>query len=93
MSWKKFKQALRHEGPSYQGVLPKPLPSRGDDFERWLKYQRDLCFGHATTYNAVDGLLDEYRLHCDTGTPLSEHACDYACDCEGKEGPKWPAGE
>lgn len=52
------------------------LPRRGDQFETWLKAQRDACFGHASTWAAVDGLLDQYRLHADTGTPLGEHVCE-----------------
>lgn len=51
-------------------------PRRGDQFETWLKKQRDLCEGHAATWSAVDGLLDEYRLHADTGIPLNEHVCE-----------------
>ncbi|WP_439947220.1 hypothetical protein [Streptomyces sp. BBFR109] len=58
---------------------------RGDQFEAWLKAQRDACFGHASSWAAVDGLLDQYRLHADTGTPLGEHVCDGQvvgdCDC------------
>jgi hypothetical protein len=59
-------------------------PQRGDQFEAWLKTQRDLCVGHATSWGAVDGLLDQYRLHADTGTPLAEHVCEgkVAGDCE-----------
>ncbi|MFF8482366.1 hypothetical protein [Streptomyces antibioticus] len=51
-------------------------PQRGDQFEAWLKSQRDLCFGHAGPWGTVDGLLDQYRLHADTGTPLDEHVCE-----------------
>lgn len=59
-------------------------PRRGDAVETWLKAQRDLCFGHASTYNAVDGLLDQYRLHADTDTPLDQHVCERGTtdDCE-----------
>lgn len=58
------------------------LPRRGDDVEKWLKAKRD-TYAHrrfepsqAMIYDALDGLLDDYRLHCDTGTPLLEHACE-----------------
>lgn len=66
-------------------TIPTVPPRRGDAVETWLKAQRDACFGHATTYNAIDGLLDEYRLHADTGTPLDEHACENGNvdDCHG----------
>jgi hypothetical protein len=67
--------------------IPEPVvrPRRGDGFDQWLKAQRDLCLGHASTWAAVDGLLDQYRLHADTGTPLGEHVCEGRvtgdCDC------------
>ncbi|MFJ9671401.1 hypothetical protein ACIRP5_11505 [Streptomyces sp. NPDC101221] len=62
---------------------------RGDQFEAWLKTQRDACFGHASSWAAVDGLLDQYRLHADTGTPLGEHVCEGQTvgDCECLEQP------
>ncbi|NED75328.1 hypothetical protein G3I51_23995 [Streptomyces sp. SID9944] len=67
-------------------------PRRGDQFEAWLKAQRDACFGHASSWAAVDGLLDQYRLHADTGTPLGEHVCDgrLAGDCDCLEQPAEP---
>lgn len=27
-------------------------------------------------YYLIDQMLDEYRLHADTATPLDQHACD-----------------
>ncbi|WP_045563013.1 hypothetical protein [Streptomyces sp. FxanaA7] len=59
-------------------------PRRGDAFEQWLKAQRDLCLGHATSWGAVDGLLDQYRLHADMGVPLDGHVCEARVvgDCE-----------
>jgi hypothetical protein len=69
-------------------------PARGDQFEAWLKAQRDLCEGHASTWNVVDGLLDQYRLHADTGTPLDQHACDGPhCDCPPSAGGSGAADE
>ena len=64
-------------------------PRRGDAFEAWLKAQRDACFGHASSWAAVDGLLDQYRLHADTSTPLGEHVCEgqVVGDCECLEQP------
>ena len=60
-------------------------PRRGDQFESWLKAQRDLCFDYPSAWGSVDGLLDRYRLHADTGTPLGEHVCESRmvgdCDC------------
>lgn len=72
--------AVAHSGPGYQ---PTPLPARGDAVEAWLKAQRG-----ATTswddWHVLDNLLDRYRLHADTGTPLGEHICEgrVAGDCE-----------
>jgi hypothetical protein len=56
------------------------LPSRGDAFARWLKEQRDnqnrnVELGRQR-WAAIDGLLDTYRLHADTGTPLDQEACE-----------------
>ncbi|MEV8324567.1 hypothetical protein [Kitasatospora sp. NPDC056731] len=75
--------AITHTGPSYQ---PEPLPRRGDQFEQWLKARRDECARSSEQWQALDGLLDTYRLHADTGTPLDEHTCEsgtpddcYAC--------------
>jgi hypothetical protein len=45
---------------------------RGDDVEAWLKGWRDLLGGDP--WLAVNGLLDDYRLHADTGTPLDTEA-------------------
>ena len=80
--WHQFIQHLTHSGPAWQ---PPFRPQRGDAVEAWLKQQRDRCIGHASTYNAVDGLLDEYRLHADTGTPLDQHVCEggNVDDCHG----------
>jgi hypothetical protein len=52
-------------------------PRRGDQFEQWLKTQRDenRDTGHGV-WSTLDGLLDRYRLHADTGTPLGEHVCE-----------------
>jgi hypothetical protein len=61
-------------------------PRRDDAFAAWLKTQRDASANYPEAYQAADGLLDLYRLHADTGTPLSEHVCERAssledCDC------------
>lgn len=63
---------------------------RGDQFEAWLKAQRD---DHRDDdrgrWSAYDDLLDRYRLHADTGTPLGEHLCEGQAvgDCECLEQP------
>jgi hypothetical protein len=76
--------AARRIATALDGWTAPERPRRGDAFEQWLKAQRDLCFDYATTWSAVDGLLDQYRLHADTGTPLSEHVCEGQAvgDCE-----------
>jgi hypothetical protein len=44
-------------------------PERGDDVEAWIRRWRDMLDGDR--WIAVDSMLDDYRLHADTGTPLS----------------------
>ncbi|MFJ4932356.1 hypothetical protein ACIP8U_00595 [Streptomyces pseudovenezuelae] len=69
-------------------------PRRGDQFEAWLKAQRD-GFGwqganDRKLYDALDGLLDQYRLHADMGTSLDGHVCEARVvgDCECLETPQ-----
>lgn len=55
-------------------VIPHQ-PRRGSDVEQWLRRKRDeyeVAPGvrDAAEWNALDNLLDDYRLHADTGTPL-----------------------
>lgn len=53
------------------------LPRRGDAVEAWLKACRDdHSRDHDTQWDVIDQLLDTYRLHADTGTPLDEHVCE-----------------
>ncbi len=53
-------------------------PRRGDEVAEWLKRKRDEVpqpiYRGATSLVrvAIDELLDDYRLHADTGIPLSE---------------------
>jgi hypothetical protein len=53
------------------------FPHRGSDVEAWLIRQRDEWASpnlkiedHPSCWYALDGVLDDYRLHADTGTPL-----------------------
>jgi len=71
--------AVTHSGPGYD--LP-PQPRRGDHVAAWLKAQRDQ---HVDGYDspppewhALDRVLDDYRLHADTGTPLDQPLGDVA---------------
>jgi hypothetical protein len=48
-------------------------PRRDDDVARWLKRKRDEHVGRPSPdhlWHLLDGLLDDYRDHADTGTPL-----------------------
>jgi hypothetical protein len=64
-------------------------PHRDDEIVTWLKAKRDEWFvssqhnltptqAHArTAYTAIDDLLDDYRLHADTGKPLCEEVHEH----------------
>lgn len=62
------------------------LPSRDDDVAAWLKRERDRAreLSYDNTAAAIDNLLDDYRLHADTGTPLLKHACDGPNCCDNQ---------
>lgn len=47
-------------------------PMRGSDVEAWLKRHRDDIgpSEYGPLKDLVDWLLDDYREHADTGTPL-----------------------
>lgn len=56
-------------------------PRRGDEVEAWIKRARDSYWrgeGYADVdaWNALDNLLDDYRLHADTGTSLDTEASE-----------------
>lgn len=80
--WRRFAAALTHTGPSYQ---LEPLPRRGDQFEQWLKAHRDRRQERDGVWWYLDEMLDDYRLHADTGTPLDQHCCENGNvdDCAG----------
>lgn len=61
------------------------IPSRGDEFAAWLRARRDEQSVHTHAYNTLDRLLDDYRLHADTRTPLHVHVCEGGNpdDCHG----------
>jgi uncharacterized protein YuzE len=61
-------------------------PDRGSDVAAYLKAYRDQFDPTASelaraNWDVLDDVLDDYRLHADTGTPLSEHACDGPACC------------
>lgn len=51
-------------------------PQRGDDVEAWIRRFRDRIDPTRVSWGVVDDLLDDYRLHADTGTPLTEDASE-----------------
>lgn len=60
--------AFSGAGASRPEAPARHQPRRGDDVEAWLKRWRGMLGG--SRWLAVDAMLDEYRLHADTGTPL-----------------------
>ena len=46
------------------------MPKRGDEVETWIKNFRGKFSKVSDEWHAIDWLLDDYRLHADTGTPL-----------------------
>lgn len=68
-------QFFRTANAPLTGRIPHRA-QRGDDVEAWLKRWRDEFLHPADEFNravwgALDDLLDDYRLHADTGMPLS----------------------
>ena len=45
-------------------------PRRSDSVAEWLKRNRDRFEKGEAAWDLLDSLLDDYRLHADTGTPL-----------------------
>lgn len=80
-----------HDYEAQQQPDTETRPQRGDQFEAWLKAQRDLYDRtdqreeSSEFWHEFDRALDEYRLHADTGTPLGEHVCEAQvvgqCEC------------
>jgi hypothetical protein len=65
-------------------------PRRGDQFEAWLKAQRDEYEVRSSPqWAALDEVLDTYRLHADMGVQLDGHVCEgrVVGDCECLEQP------
>jgi hypothetical protein len=47
---------------------------RGDPVDAWIKRHRDAFPAGTDGWHDMDALLDDYREHADTGTPLTEVA-------------------
>jgi hypothetical protein len=50
-------------------------PHRGDEVERWLTGWRDAFPAdglgvHLIVWQTIDDMVEDYRVHADTGTPL-----------------------
>ena len=85
---------IRHLLDTPAAEAPEPATQdearRGDAFEAWLKAQRDEYEVRSSPqWAALNEVLDTYRLHADTGTPLGEHVCEGRTvgDCECLEQP------
>lgn len=64
------------------GPTEAPAPEPVDDhIAAWIKAARDHAVEHESDWRVLDDLLDDYRLHRVTGTPLDRHACEgsYCC--------------
>jgi hypothetical protein len=62
------------------GVQPAHKAQRGSNVETYIKRMRNILRNSDGTDNlrsqAADWILDDYRLHADTGTPLDQEASD-----------------
>jgi hypothetical protein len=78
-----LRRVAAESAPADTGHDGETTPRRGDAFEAWLKAQRDAT-NDPDDYWGADALLNRYRLHADTGTPLNEHVCEGRVigDCE-----------
>lgn len=74
-------------------ALGSPLPRRDDHIATWIKATRDRLAAnpaeedHPSGWYVLDELLEDWRLHADTGTPIDQHACEgsYCCAEVGEE--------
>jgi hypothetical protein len=66
-------QDLPQRSPGASGPLPH-RPERGSDVEAWIRRAREASVDGSAreAWFTLDDLLDNYRLHADTGTPLGE---------------------
>jgi hypothetical protein len=69
--WLAGRREPRHTGKSEVGLV-KHVPLRGSDVEAWIKRYRDKWDRGDNEWNLLDWMLNEYRLHADTGTLLDE---------------------
>lgn len=63
-------------------MMGQHVPKRGDDIEAWIKQWRDRydpngSDRHIDAWIAADDMLDDYRLHADTGMPIDQAVTDW----------------
>lgn len=56
--------------------VSQPGPQRGDAIEVWLKSWRDRHQRGFPSWYSLDDVLDDYRIHADTGTPLDQEVSE-----------------
>ena len=59
-------------------------PQRADVVETWIRNHRQSYPDGSGHWQAVNELLDDYRLHAVTGTPLGQHACEHTYCCHAE---------
>jgi len=63
----------------------RPIQLRQADIvETWIRNHRQSYPDGSGHWQAVNELLDDYRLHAVTGTPLGQHACEHTYCCHGE---------
>lgn len=74
--WKEYRRAteIASHLASIAADLEFTAPRREDAVVYWLIEHRDKYEPHSLGWAAIDNLLDDYRLHADTGTALDEDA-------------------
>lgn len=51
-------------------------PQRNDDVANWLIRERNRFLKGEQSWMTIDTLLDDYRLHADTGTKLFQYVVE-----------------
>lgn len=86
--------SLRRAASETPATTPEAhRPRRGDAVATWLKEQRDAHldgYGKPPEWHTLDRLLDLYRLHADTGTPLGQDVREPGGEEPGGEEPAHP---
>lgn len=63
-------------------MMGQHIPKRGDDIEVWIKQWRDRYAPRRNDLDTAawilaDDMLDDYRLHADTGMPIDQAVTDW----------------